>query len=270
MSGSWIEGRKKRKRDLRKRPLFVQQSLLWLRDSPLADHATCSGLTRDRYGRGASLLPAFSGPADLIVVGQVLRVLIFCAAFLPFPSSVVSPPPVFAAILSAAGFTRNGPTCLVGTSFIWQIVSTFGVRSLRFASQNRMFPAWPTPLFRNSKSAFWEGHFAGYTTRRLCTGRTSHLRVRSVSRAFFHSNVRFAFSAMCSEQQRQKFQIWKGRYLRNVGKYSPFPLPTVARSLARCGRRRKEARLEGRQIGGETEETDRIYEYAENRLKFAF
>ena len=45
-----------------------------------------SGLTRDRYGRGASLLPAFSGPADLIVGnggGQVLRVLIFCAAFLP-------------------------------------------------------------------------------------------------------------------------------------------------------------------------------------------
>ena len=86
MSGSWIEGRKKRKRDLRKRPFFVQQSLLWLRDSPLVDHATCYGLTRDRYGRGASLLPAFSGPADLIVVGQVLRVLIFCAAFLLFLS----------------------------------------------------------------------------------------------------------------------------------------------------------------------------------------
>ena len=62
-----------------------------------------SGLTRDRYGRGASLLPAFSGPADLIAVGQVLRVLIFCAAFLPFPSSVVSPPPVFAAISECGG-----------------------------------------------------------------------------------------------------------------------------------------------------------------------
>ena len=43
------------------------------------------------------------------------------------------------------------------------------------------------------------------------------------------------------------------------------PLPTVARSLRE---EEKEARLEGGQIGGETE-TDRIHEYAENRLNFA-
>ena len=85
------EGRKK-KRSQKKAPRTVACSfVIFVVVARLATGRSRNLLrVESQYGRGASL-PAFSGPADLIVVGngggQVLRVLIFCGApsFLSFP-----------------------------------------------------------------------------------------------------------------------------------------------------------------------------------------
>ena len=101
------------------------------------------------------------------------------------------------------------------------------------------------------------GHFAGYdapfsiTSKKLCC----------VSRAF--SNVtptkRSFVRVLHMQQQRQKFQIWKGRYLRNVGKYSLSLSLSNGRPRPLARRRaglQEEARLEGRSA----RPTDRLRE----------
>ena len=140
-------------------------------------------------------------------------------------------------------------TDLVGTSFIWQIVSTFGVRRLRFASQNRMFPALP------SLSEF-ENCVLGGPFRRLYDAPAVYVRVAPRSfdfaafGALFHSNVRFAFSAMCSNSGRNS-RYGRGDICGMWGNIPPLSpsSPSNGRSLARCGRRRrKHGWREGRSV----------------------